>query len=94
MTKPISSRSVFYVQAFTVALCIVAGMSESFSWLRWAKPLIPLAALLFYGNLVIPLVILAKSKSESRTRFSVAAAVTLSLILSIASFYAILPLCM
>jgi hypothetical protein len=87
-----SSRNVFYVHAVVVVMCLIVGMSESYSWLAWAQVLIPLVTPLLLGNIAIPFVILVLAVRERRTPGKIAAAVTLSAILTIASFYAILPL--
>ena len=88
-----SSRNVFYVHAFVVVMSLVIGMSESYSWLAWAQALIPLVLPLLLANVVAPFVILKLAIEERRTPRQIAAAVTLSVALAVAWFYAILPLC-
>jgi hypothetical protein len=89
-----SSRKVFYVQVFAVVMCLIVGMSESCSLLRWAKGLIPLVNFLPLANIAIPFVILRLAERERRPRWQIAGAFILSLAMTVASFCAILPLCM
>ena len=89
-----SSRSAFYVHATVVVLCLVVGMSESYSWLAWAKVFIPLVTPMMAVNLVLPFVILVLAIREHRSQEGIAAVVALSAALSVAWFFAILPLCM
>lgn len=88
-----SSRNVFYVHATVVALGLAVGMSESYSWLRAARALIPLVCHLMLINLVLPFVIRELAVKEHRSPATIAAAVALSATLSIAFFLAISPLC-
>jgi hypothetical protein len=89
-----SSRKVFYAQAIVAAMCLVAGMSESYTSLAWAKVLIPLMNFLPLVNVVIPFVIVRLATREQRPSWQIAGAFTLSAALTIASFFAIMPLCM
>ena len=88
-----SSRNLFYIHALVAAICLTIGMSESYSSLAWAKVLIPLVLSLLLGSIAIPLVILRLAIKERRTPGKIAAAVTLSAMLSIVSFFVVLPLC-
>jgi len=89
-----SSRKIFYVHATIVVLCLAAGMSESYFWLAWAKVLGPLVMAAMPINPVLPFVILVLAIKEHRSQGRIAAAVALSAVLSVAWFFAILPLCM
>jgi hypothetical protein len=89
-----SSRSVLYLHAFLAMMCIAAGMSESYSWLAWATLLIGLVLPLLLGNIAMPFVILWLARKERRNPGRIAAAVTLSVVLTVASFFAVFPLCM
>jgi len=89
-----SSRKVFYLQVLAVVLCLIAGMSESYSLLAWAKVLTPLMNFLPLVNIAIPFVIVRLAAREQRPSWQIAGAFTLSAALTIASFCAIMPLCM
>lgn len=87
------SRVAFLGQVCWTVACVVIGMSESYHWLSWAKVLIPaLNLLLVPAAIAFPVVVCVLSVrngiSSERTTF----AVMLSVLLSVASFIAIIPL--
>ncbi len=87
-----TSRCVFYGHVLLVGVSIVLGMSESYPWLAWAEDVAPAVALLLPVNFAFPFVILVLAKREHRTPERTLAAVMLSVALTIAWFFAILPL--
>ena len=88
-----SSRNAFYVHAAVVMLGLAVGMSESYSWLRWAQTMIPLLSPLMLANLVLPLVVLNLASKERRSQAAMTAALVLSAALCMAFFLAVSPLC-
>lgn len=85
------ARIVFYIQAFSLVLCIVAGMSETYPWLAWGEWLV-LFGYLPLVNLVFPPVILILGHKEGVSPGRLFLAFSLSGLITAASFYAILPL--
>lgn len=85
------ARIVFYIQAFSLVLCIVAGMSETYPWLAWGEWLV-LFGYLPLVNLVFPLLILIFGHKERVSPGRLFLAFSLSGLMTAASFYAILPL--
>jgi hypothetical protein len=77
---------------WTVA-CVLIGMSESYHWLGWAKVLIPaLNLLLVPAAIAFPVVVCVLSRRDGTSSERTTVAVLLSVVLSIASFFAIIPL--
>jgi hypothetical protein len=87
------SRKVFYVHVFIVAMGTVMGLSESYHWLAWAQCLAVLMIPMMLGNIAIPFVLLVQARKEKRSASQTVAIVVLSTVLSIAWYFAILPLC-
>ena len=87
------SRRAFFLQACSTIGCIVVGMSESYDWLAWAQPAIPVVYLLLPASVAFPAAVLAMSVRDRMTPGRTAVGVMLSVALSVASFLAIVPLC-
>jgi len=87
------ARLAFLSQACWTIACVVLGMSESYPWLSWARILAPLLNWsLVPAAIVFPLLVFRLSVrdgiSPARTLF----AFLLSMVLSLATFWAIIPL--
>jgi hypothetical protein len=87
-----SARKAFYIHAFVLAMLITVGMSERTPWLNWAEPLIILVLPLMLATIVMPVIIGGLATKERQSEVRVWSAVILSLGMTIASFFAILPL--
>lgn len=87
------ARLAFLSQVCWTIVCIVLGMSESYPWLSWARLLAPLLNwALVPAAIGFPLLVFRLSVrggfSDARTLF----AFVLSVVLSLATFFAIIPL--
>jgi hypothetical protein len=82
---------VFFVQVFTLVICVVAGMSESYPWLVWGQCLVLVADLLTLVNLFFPLVILVIGLTEKVSFELLLLAVLLSVVMTVASHVALFP---
>ena len=89
---PRRSRILFYVQAFSLLICIVAGMSEHYGYLRWVEFLMPATVILVLGSPAFPLVIFYVGRNERISAAALGLAVVLSVMMTVASYFAILPL--
>ena len=86
-------RLAFLSQVGWTIACVVVGMSESYTSLSWARRLVPLLnCLLLPAAIVFPLLVFRLSVrggiSPARTAF----AFVLSIMLSLATIFAIIPL--
>jgi hypothetical protein len=79
---------------FLAALCLIVGMSESYASLAWARVLIPPMNFMPLLFVFLPFVIVKLATREQRPAWQIAAAFALSAGLTIASFCAVMPLCM
>lgn len=90
------SRIVFFAQVFGLVLCIITGMSESYSWLTWVQWLIPVfvpaVLVMVMVSPAFPLAILWVGLSEKVESEALTFAVLLSVAMTVASYFAILPL--
>jgi len=87
-----SSRQAFYLHVFVLLVAILMGMSERYPSLAWAQLLAILVIPSIPANIALPVVILVLATKERRSPGRIAAAVALSVVLSIAWFFALLPL--
>jgi hypothetical protein len=86
------SRVAFLSQACCTVASVLIGMSESYHWLSWARVLIPLNLLLLPAAIAFPVAVLMFSVKDHASPWRTIFGVVLSVVLSIASFFAILPL--
>jgi hypothetical protein len=89
-----SSRSVFYIHVLVLIASIVVGTSESYSWLKSARYLIFAPFPLLLLSAIAPFVILKLAIMEGRSVRRRTLAFVLSVLMAIATFFAISPLCM
>lgn len=85
-------RVLFFLHAFVLVVCLVAGMSEVYPYLAWGQFLMPVAALLSPANIALPIVIFVRGRAEEVPTAALVFAVFLSVLMTIASFFAMLPL--
>jgi hypothetical protein len=87
-----SSRTFLQIQMVSVVFCIIIGMSETYAALAWAKDLIPLILPLLIVNLAAPWTILFYAVWEKRPPAVIFGATTLSVVLTLGAFFAMMPL--
>jgi hypothetical protein len=88
------SRVLFFVHASILALCVIAGMSETYPRLAWGQWLIPVVPLLGFSSTVLPLLIFVVGRKEGISPVPLGFAVLLSMTMTVAMVFALLPLVM
>ena len=77
-------RVLFFLHAFVLVVCLVAGMSEVYPYLAWGQFLMPVAALLSPANIALPIVIFVRGRAEEVPTAALVFAVFLSVLMTIA----------
>lgn len=92
-TRRRRARIALIAQICWTGMFIVIGMSESYASLHWAQPLIPLVDwFLFPAAIAFPAAILILSRKEDMPPWQRVFGLLLSVVLSVVSFFAIIPL--